>query len=260
MRAFGYVSVNDDSFGGLWSARKSGWRSLAVDFPLVQGVAGHRAGGRCAVGSGRLGGVVGGVGGGDISYPMLMVGGMVALLVFPVGVTLVAILWRGCHWRWLVALLGVLLVVDFGWLPVGKYWAWHGRPYTRAEVALIARDAPRVDLSGTWKGTWTNPKMSRRETVMLSLEQVGAEVAGTFTTDSGREFRVLEGVVSGDEVDLFYGVGGTEWGHRGGVGTLRGRVDGVTMECTWYAHSRPPRGASRQGPAAFGRVSEAEVD
>jgi hypothetical protein len=67
--------------------------------------------------------------------------------------------------------------------------------------ATAPREAPRVDITGNWAGTWnTIAGEPRNGTARLSLTQGGAKVNGTLSSSGGvmPQGGPIEGIVTGD--------------------------------------------------------------
>src|SRR5688500_10392188 len=90
--------------------------------------------------------------------------------VFSIALGVAALTLRASgRWRVLAVSAGVLWAASLGWLPLG----WAGRPHARQDIRIKILDPPAVDVSGAWRGSWTDPKQRSREPITLNLEQSG---------------------------------------------------------------------------------------
>ncbi|MEM7624508.1 MAG: hypothetical protein AAF333_02650 [Planctomycetota bacterium] len=184
----------------------------------------------------------------DFSVNEAVIGFLVGLFTAAGSIVLAIVLWNAGRKPWLGIFLAVLLVFDLAWYPIARIANFPTKPYARADIAFNTERPPTIDCSGHWGGSWDDEKQELTETITLVLEQNGNEVTGTITSERGRQFRILDGKVSGDQLNLYYNVTGTEWGLPGGGGSLVGRLKGDSISGTWYAHETPQRGWSRDGP------------
>src|SRR5262245_3991257 len=76
--------------------------------------------------------------------------------------------------------------------------------YDRASLKLAPIVQPTVEVSGSWNGSWTDPRKKFTETITLNLTQSQNSVTGSIVDERGGEWKIIEGVVSGDQLNLFY--------------------------------------------------------
>jgi hypothetical protein len=95
--------------------------------------------------------------------------------------------------------------------------------------ATVAREDPKVDVTGNWAGTWnTVAGQPQNGDARLSLKQAGAKVNGTLSSSGGvmPQGGPIEGVVSGDRLIL-----NTPGGIRGDLkvegNEMSGRLDAL---------------------------------
>lgn len=183
-------------------------------------------------------------------YPLgaMIFGFILGALLIVLFSSAVVIIWRARMWRALFGLSLLLPMMSFGWIAYGRMANYLSRPYEREELVIQEIRPAQVSIAGRWEGSWTNPKGDVTEMITLQLNQNGNTVTGEIITETGRVFSIIDGVVSGYEVNLFYDNGPGEWSLPGGVGSLLGNVGEDGMEGRWYAHERPPPGVSRDGP------------
>jgi hypothetical protein len=117
--------------------------------------------------------------------------------------------------------------------------------YDRASVRINSPVPPNVNVSGTWKGSWTDPRMKFTQIITLTLTQQDNQVTGSMIDDELREWRIAGGVVSGDELDLFYDREFAWQPTRGA--TLRGVITNNSIAGKYYGHERPRRGWASTG-------------
>jgi hypothetical protein len=157
-----------------------------------------------------------------------------------------------------VRVLVGIIAFDFLAFPVSAllcFWAASLTTPTvheRATVRLKSVIPPRVDITGTWQGSWTDPKMKATETITLTVSQTGALVTGTIADERYRDWRIIEGVVSGDELDLFYDLDFPNLRTRGA--TLRGVIKNNSIKGEYYGHESPARGWASSGTWVASRV------
>jgi hypothetical protein len=87
-------------------------------------------------------------------------------------------------------------------------------------VVLFAVGAWAADISGQWKGEWTDSRDSAPCT--FTFKQDGASLTGTIS-DSGGDLQIRDGKVNGDRVSF---VVVRSVGTREMTATYSGRVDG----------------------------------
>ena len=86
------------------------------------------------------------------------------------------------------------------------------RPYDRAALKFSETKPATVNVSGTWVGTWTDPRAGYEEVISLILEQTGNTISGTIHSEKERvpgykgerEWIIIEGQISGDRINLYY--------------------------------------------------------
>ena len=135
----------------------------------------------------------------------------------------------------LLAILGLFL---FNYIVTPKI-------YDRESLKIQRVVSPDADLTGTWVGTWTDPRKEFTEMITLTLTQSGNSMSGTIVDEGGTQWRIIEGVVSGSELNLFYD---RDFGWPGAGATLLGSIEGDTISGNYYGHERPRRGSSSSGP------------
>ncbi len=87
-------------------------------------------------------------------------------------------------------------------------------------VVLLAVGAWAADISGQWKGEWTDYRDTPPCT--FTFQQDGASLTGTIS-DSGGDLQIRDGKVSGDRVSFAVV---RSFGGREMTSTYSGRVDG----------------------------------
>jgi hypothetical protein len=165
------------------------------------------------------------------------------------------IAWQHQKWLKIKIALIVFLLIDLGWLPVKWYRNYSTRPYSREELAFKKVEPSTADLTGIWQGTWTDPKTSLTESITLDLRQDGNQVEGTITVDRSSQFEIVEGLISGNQINFFYDHSFPEFSRPNGVGTLLGEVASGQLSGTWQAHQRPSAGQARKGPWSARKTS-----
>ena len=128
--------------------------------------------------------------------------------------------------------------------------------YDRKSLALESSVVAAVDLSGIWAGIWTDPRKDFTSKIVMTLTQSGNLVTGSIRDDTGKEWEILEGVVSGVQVNFFYDrVSST----RSGLGaTLLGKVEGDSMTGSFFGHESPRPGWASTGPWEVKRVLKSQ--
>jgi hypothetical protein len=87
-------------------------------------------------------------------------------------------------------------------------------------VVLLAAGAWAADISGQWKGEWTDSRDTPPYT--FTFQQDGASLTGTISSENG-DLQIRDGKVSGDRVSF---VVVRSVGAREMTATYSGRVDG----------------------------------
>lgn len=170
------------------------------------------------------------------------------------GMICIPILWSHQKWGQIKITLFVFLLINLGWLPIIWYRNYSTRPYQREELTFKQVAPPKANVSGMWQGSWTNPKSSLTESVILDLQQDGNQIDGTIMVDSVIRFKITDGLISGDQINLYYDFSTPEFSRNNGVGTLLGRVKNEQISGTWHAHRRPNLGQSRDGPWSISKA------
>jgi hypothetical protein len=88
-------------------------------------------------------------------------------------------------------------------------------------MVLLAMGAWAADISGQWKGEWTDSRDTPPYT--FTFKQDGASLTGTISSEGGGDLQIREGKVSGDRVSF---VVVRSVGAREMTATYSGRVDG----------------------------------
>jgi len=86
------------------------------------------------------------------------------------------------------------------------------RPYNRETLKFSEIKPATVNVTGTWTGTWKDPRAGYEEVISLTLAQMGNTISGTIhsakETMAGlkkeREWDIIEGHISGDRINLYY--------------------------------------------------------
>jgi hypothetical protein len=174
---------------------------------------------------------------------------MVALLI----VTLIA--YKTGSFRWLGATVAGMVVFDALAIPgtmLVTNWVVP-RPYDRGSLRLDPTIPAAVDVTGVWEGTWTDPRQGFTEKIRLTLLQSRDGVAGSIIDGRGTKWRIIEGAVSGSEVNLFYDRDFPAWPGRGA--TLIGTVHGDGVAGNYFGHERARAGGSTSGSWQAERAS-----
>jgi len=132
------------------------------------------------------------------------------------------------------------------------------KAYDRASLKLDPIVKPTVDVSGTWNGSWTDPRQDFTETITLNLTQSQNSVTGSIVDERGGEWRIIEGVVSGAQLNLFYDRDFPAW--PGAGATLRGGITNNSIKGNYYAHERPRRGWASSGPWVVTRATREQTN
>jgi hypothetical protein len=132
------------------------------------------------------------------------------------------------------------------------------KAYDRASLKLDPIVKPTVDVSGTWNGSWTDPRKEFTETITLNLTQSQNSVTGSIVDERGGEWRIIEGVVSDNQVNLFYDREFPAW--PGAGATLRGVITSNSITGNYYGHERPRRGWASSGPWVVTRASREQTN
>ena len=88
-------------------------------------------------------------------------------------------------------------------------------------VALFAAGAWAADISGKWKGEWTDSRETPPYT--FTFTQDGASLTGTVGSEGGEDQQIRDGKVNGDRVSF---VVVRKVGAREMTASYSGRVDG----------------------------------
>lgn len=86
------------------------------------------------------------------------------------------------------------------------------RPYDRTKLKFSKITPATVNVTGVWKGTWTDPRARYEEVISLTLEQTGNTISGTIHSEKERvpgykrerEWEIIDGQISGDRINLYY--------------------------------------------------------
>ena len=144
-----------------------------------------------------------------------------------------------------IKVLRAMAIFDVLAFLTGQLIALPSQPYDRTSLKFEAVHAPAIDVSGTWEGEWTDPRIKVTQAITLTLQQKGNSVAGTIVDDSGTKWGIIEGVVSGDRLNLFYA---KEMAWRSAGATLLGSLKNGQLTGYYYGHERPKRGWASKGP------------
>lgn len=126
------------------------------------------------------------------------------------------------------------------------------QPYERATLKFVELKPATVNVTGTWKGTWTDPRAGYEEVISLTLEQTGNTISGIIhsakETMAGlkreREWEIIEGQISGDRINFYYGR--SEF-RRDVSGTLLGVCKEGEMSGEYFGHVAARTGGSSKG-------------
>jgi len=120
--------------------------------------------------------------------------------------------------------------------------SWIAGPVrSRASVRLEASVPAQVNISGLWMGSWTDPRNDQTATLTLSMEQFGNVVSGTVKDDYSHKWKISDGLVSGDQIDLLLI---EHWDlEKAGI-TFRGRISNDTIAGEYHRHAQIKGGAS----------------
>lgn len=129
--------------------------------------------------------------------------------------------------------------------------------YDRESLAFEFVEKPTIDFSGTWEGSWADSRKDETMKITLVLSQAGSSVEGSIVDGSGVEWRVIEGVVSGSKINIFYERSGA-W--PGAGATLLGDFEGGTVFGNYFAHDAPRTGWASKGAWEATRTSTVESD
>ena len=138
----------------------------------------------------------------------------------------------------LSAVCGILLVG-------GCVSPWEESPYQRQDFAFKELSPPTENLTGRWRGTWTDPARRTDEDFVLDLKQNGNALRGKVEF-MDRDFTraAVTGQVSGAQVSLFCAPYDRALPKTSWVGTAR---DGA-LAGTWYQHGPVLHGDASTGP------------
>lgn len=117
------------------------------------------------------------------------------------------------------------------------------KPYDRNTVKLQTRFHPVIDVTGRWRGQWTDPRKNFHETITLELTQTGNSISGSIHAGP-RVFLIHEGTISGDDIDLYYA---PKSEFRDGWATLQGTLKNGEITGKYYTHSSPKIGWASTG-------------
>jgi hypothetical protein len=119
-----------------------------------------------------------------------------------------------------------------------------GKPYDRKDLQFDVMAPVSIDVTGTWDGSWTDPRKNFTEAITLTLLQSGHSVTGAISDAKGMKWLIVEGAVSGDRVNLFYD---REFAFRSRGATLLGTLKDGLLTGDYYAHDSPKFGWSAKG-------------
>lgn len=119
-----------------------------------------------------------------------------------------------------------------------------GNPYDREDLQFDVIAPASIDVTGTWEGSWTDPRKDFTEAITLTLLQSGHSVTGAISDAGGTKWLIIEGVVSGDRVNLFYN---RQFAFRGRGATLLGSLKDGHLSGDYYTHESPKFGWSAKG-------------
>lgn len=131
------------------------------------------------------------------------------------------------------------------------------KPYERKDLKPALGLPATVDVTGTWRGSWTDPRKKITQSISLKLNQSGNEITGTIVDGEGNRFRIIEGMAGGTEINLFYDRASPAW--PSGGATLIGRLEAGRLSGSYYAHQRPRPGGASSGPWHADRVTTEAV-
>lgn len=118
------------------------------------------------------------------------------------------------------------------------------RARDREDVRFQTVEAPTIDVTGAWNGSWTDPLQNVTEGITLQLEQQGNTVSGSIVDAGGTRWQIEEGVVSGDRINLFYD---REYAFRSRGATLVARLQEAQLKGEYYGHDPAKAGWSSKG-------------
>lgn len=143
-------------------------------------------------------------------------------------------------WICLAFMLGLeLLVPLLLWLM-----SLPERAFERGDLKFQSWVAPSIEVTGEWQGSWTDPHQDFRQGITLFLQQDGAVITGEIRDEGGGRWHIIEGQVSGDQVNLFYG---KEFAFRDRGATLLGVFKKGELVGEYFAHGRAKIGWSSRG-------------
>lgn len=141
--------------------------------------------------------------------------------------------------------LRYMAIFDIGAFLASQLIALPSRAYDRVSLEFDVVRSPTINVSGTWKGEWSDPRKDVKQEITLTLQQQGNSVEGMIIDDTGTKWRIIEGVVSGDSLNLFYD---KEFAWRSAGATLLGSLENGQLSGHYYGHERPKPGWSSKGP------------
>ncbi len=118
------------------------------------------------------------------------------------------------------------------------------KAYPRADLKFDTVVPPIIDVSGTWKGAWTDPRKNYTEAITLTLVQHDNVVTGSIVDEGGTNWLIIEGIVSGNRINLFYD---RELAFRSHGATLLGTLNKGQLTGLYYVHESVKPGWSSKG-------------
>lgn len=127
------------------------------------------------------------------------------------------------------------------------------QPYDRDTLKFGEIMPATVNVTGTWKGSWTSPRNEYTEDITLTLEQFGNTITGAIHSEKERveglkkeaDWDIIEGQISDNRINLFYK---RRFTFRMDItSTLLGvcKQDEITGE--YFGHVAAGRGGSSKG-------------
>jgi hypothetical protein len=127
------------------------------------------------------------------------------------------------------------------------------QPYDREALRFGEIKPATVNVTGTWKGSWTDPRAEYKENITLTLEQTGSTISGTIHGEKERvpgskkegDWDIIEGQVSSDRINLYYK---RRFSFRtDATATLLGVCKHDEMSGEYFGHVTARRGGSSKG-------------
>jgi hypothetical protein len=111
-----------------------------------------------------------------------------------------------------------------------------------------------VNLRGRWEGTWTDSRRGSPKNIRLFLDQEGNRLWGRILDERDREWKIVEGTVSGDRIHARYELLRFGSGYDGGA-TLLGSCADMELKGEYFEHVRSRPGFSSKGSWSARRVT-----